>query len=230
MYKIMIVEDDATITEVLERHLKRWGYQVCTVSDFNSVLEQFEQCQPDLVLMDVSLPFYNGYYWCTEIRKCSQTPILFISSSGDDMNLVMSINLGADDFVAKPFNLEVVLAKIQAILRRTYSFGAEMNVLRYNGVTLNLSNSMVSYGEERLELTKNELKIMQLLIEGRGNTVHRDTIMTNLWESESFVDENTLSVNIARLRKRLEAIGLGDFIVTQKGIGYQARANDGLTV
>lgn len=224
MYKIMLIEDDATITEVLERHLQKWGYLVNTVEDFGSILEQFEALQPDLVLMDISLPFYNGYHWCSEIRKVSQTPIIFISSANDDMNLVMSINLGADDFVAKPFNLDVVIAKVQAILRRTYCFGGDMNVLKFGGVTLSLGDAALTFENERLELTKNELKIMQLLLEGRGNTVARDTIIEKLWETESFIDENTLTVNIARLRKKLESIGLPDFIVTKKGVGYQVQA------
>ncbi|WP_312645538.1 response regulator transcription factor [Hydrogenoanaerobacterium sp.] len=224
MYKIMIVEDDVTITEVLERQLKKWGYLVQAVANFGSVLEQFETYEPHLVLLDISLPFFNGYHWCAEIRKISQTPIIFISSASDDMNLVMAINLGADDFVAKPFNLEVVTAKIQAVLRRTYSFGADMNVLNHNGVTLNLGESILLYGNERLELTKNEFRIMQLLMEHKGNTVARDTIIKKLWETESFIDDNTLTVNVTRLRKKLEGIGLSDFIATKKGVGYLVEA------
>jgi len=225
VYKILIVEDDTTITEVLERQLKKWGYLVETVTNFGSVLEQFEAYQPHLVLLDISLPFFNGYHWCSEIRKISQTPIIFISSASDDMNLVMAINLGADDFVSKPFNLEVITAKIQAILRRTYSFGADLNILTHNGVTLNLGESTLLYGDERIELTKNEFKIMQLLMENIGNTVTREHIMKTLWETESFIDDNTLTVNITRLRRKLESIGLADYIVTKKGIGYLVEAS-----
>jgi len=224
MYKIMIVEDDATITEVLSRQLKKWGYIVNGIKDFGSVLEEFEAYEPHLVLLDISLPFFNGYHWCAEIRKISQTPIIFISSASDDMNLVMAINLGADDFVSKPFNLEVVTAKIQAILRRTYSFGADMNILKHNGVTLNLGESILLYENNRLELSKNEFKIMQLLMENKGNTVPRDMIIKKLWETESFIDDNTLTVNVNRLRKKLESIGLSDFIVTKKGVGYLVEA------
>ncbi|MFA9379688.1 MAG: response regulator transcription factor [Acetanaerobacterium sp.] len=224
MYRILVVEDDPTITEVLERQLAKWGYLIRTVTDFGSVLEQFEAYEPHLVLLDISLPFFNGYHWCMEIRKVSQTPIIFLSSASDDMNLVMAINLGADDFVAKPFNLEVVTAKIQAILRRTYSFGADMNVIKLGGVSLNLGESALLYGSQRLELTKNEFKIIQLLMEAKGNIVTRDDIIKRLWETESFIDDNTLSVNVARLRKKLEGIGLTGFIVTHKGVGYLAEA------
>ncbi len=224
MYKILVIEDDLTISEVLERQLTKWGYLVQTVTDFGSVLEQFEAYEPHLVFLDISLPFFNGYHWCMEIRKVSQKPIIFLSSASDDMNLVMAINLGADDFVAKPFNLEVVTAKIQAILRRTYSFGADMNVVNLGGVTLNLGDSTILYCNRRLELTKNEFKITQLLMEAKGNIVTRDDIIKKLWETESFIDDNTLTVNITRLRKKLESIGLIDFIVTKKGIGYLVEA------
>lgn len=224
MYKILVIEDDPTITEVLERQLTKWGYLVRTVTDFGSVLEQFEAYEPHLVLLDISLPFFNGYHWCMEIRKVSQTPIIFISSASDDINLVMAINLGADDFVAKPFNLEVITAKIQAILRRAYAFGADMNVIKLGGVTLNLGESVLLYCNQRLELTKNEFKIIQTLMEAKGNIVTRDDIIKKLWETESFIDDNTLTVNVARLRKKLESIGLTNFIVTKKGVGYLAEA------
>ena len=220
MYRILIVEDDPTITDVLERQLTKWGYLVETVTDFGGVLEQFARYDPHLVLLDISLPFYNGYHWCAEIRKVSQTPILFLSSSGDDMNIVMAINLGADDYISKPFHLEVVTAKIQAILRRTYAFGAELNVLKLGDVTLNLGDSALVYGAERVELTKNELRILQTLMESGGNVVARDRMIHKLWDTDSFIDDNTLTVNVTRLRKKLEGIGLSDFIKTKKGVGY----------
>ena len=220
MYRILIVEDDPTITDVLERQLTKWGYLVETVTDFGGVLEQFARYDPHLVLLDISLPFYNGYHWCAEIRKVSQTPILFLSSSGDDMNIVMAINLGADDYISKPFHLEVVTAKIQAILRRTYAFGAELNVLKLGDVTLNLGDSALVYGAERVELTNNELRILQTLMESGGNVVARDRMIHKLWDTDSFIDDNTLTVNVTRLRKKLEGIGLSDFIKTKKGVGY----------
>lgn len=220
MYKIMIVEDDETITGVLERQLKRWGYFVTIAEDFEHVLGQFEAQMPDLVLLDISLPFFNGYHWCTEIRKISRTPIIFISSAGDDMNLVMAISMGADDFIAKPFSLDVVTAKIQAVLRRTYAFGTDVQMLKASGVTLNLTEAVLSYGDKKLKLSKNEFKILQILMERKSQPVSREDIIKRLWETESFIDDNTLTVNITRLRKKLEEIGLYDFIKTRKGLGY----------
>lgn len=220
MYKILIVEDDATIRDVLERQMAKWGYLVQTVSDFRAVLETFEDYKPHLVLLDITLPFFNGYHWCEQIRKVSQTPILFLSSASDDMNLVMAINLGADDFIAKPFHLDVVTAKIQALLRRTYSFGGDFSVVSFGDVSLNLGETKLMYEKEVLELTKNECKILQLLLEAKGSVVSRDTIMKKLWDDESFIDDNTLTVNITRLRKKLSDIGLQDFIATKKGLGY----------
>lgn len=220
MYKILIVEDDAAITAVLTRQLTSWGYAVETVQDFSAVLEQFETFEPHLVLMDLSLPLYNGYHWCTEIRKTSKTPVLFISSAGDDMNLVMALNLGADDFIAKPFHLDVVTAKIQAILRRTYAFGADASLLALGDVSLNLGDCTLCRNSEKLELTKNEFRILQQLMEAQGNIVSREAIIRSLWESENFVDDNTLTVNVTRLRRKLEELNLGDFIRTKKGIGY----------
>lgn len=214
------MEDDPTITQVLERQLEKWGYQPGHVEDFTRVVEEFVRFQPHLVLMDLSLPFYNGFHWCGELRRLSKVPILFLSSAGDSMNLVMAVSLGADDFIAKPFDLEVLTAKIQALLRRAYSFGARSDLLEHRGAVLNCSDATLLYGEQRLELTKNEFRILQLLLENRGRTVSRDTIIGRLWESDSFIDDNTLTVNMTRLRKKLGEIGLTDFILTKKGLGY----------
>lgn len=221
MYKIMLVEDDLTITEVLERQLQKWGYLPSIVEDFNSVLEQFEKEKPDLVLMDISLPSFNGYYWCQEIRKISKIPIIFISSADDDMNLVMAINMGADDFIPKPFRLEVVTAKIQALLRRTYAFTPETEVLKVRGLTLSVADNTISHGQQVVELTKNEFKILKLLMSRAGQIVSREEIMNGLWETENYIDDNTLTVNMTRLRKRLEEIGASGFIETKKGMGYR---------
>lgn len=220
MYKILLVEDDATITDVLSRQLRKWDYEVAAVTDFSRVDALFREFQPHLVLLDISLPHYNGYHWCTELRKLSQTPIVFISSAGDAMNQVMALSLGADDFVCKPFNIEVVVAKLQAILRRTYAFGAEQNQLRLGDVVLDMGSCFISSGSRSAELTRNELRILQLLMEQRGAVVSREVIMRRLWEDESFIDDNTLTVNIARLRKKLAEIGLGELIATRKGLGY----------
>lgn len=221
MYKLMIVEDDTTITDVLSRQLTRWGYAVLTVTDFMDVRGQFERERPDLILLDISLPYYDGFYWCREIRKISKTPIIFMSSAGDDMNLVMAINMGADDFIAKPFTMEVMTAKIQAWLRRTYSFAAgEPDTLQVRDVTLSLADGSLSAGENRVELTKNEYKILKLLMEHAGRIVSREDIMNTLWETEHYIDDNTLTVNMTRLRRKLAGIGVSEFIETKKGLGY----------
>lgn len=221
MFRILIVEDDHMISEKMKKHLEKWGYEVACVTDFANVLQHFEQFAPQLVLMDIGLPFYNGYYWCGEIRKSSQIPIIFISSASDNMNIVMAINMGGDDFIAKPFDLDVLAAKVQAILRRTYSFQNQPSVLEYKNILLNLSDMSLSCGERRLELTRNEFRILQILFENAGAVVTREGIMKRLWDDECFVDDNTLTVNMNRLRKRLEEAGINMVISTKKGVGYQ---------
>ncbi len=220
MYKIMIVEDDGAIAGALSRNLNRWGYETVTVRDFSAVTAQFRQEKPQLLLMDISLPFYDGFYWCSEIRKESQVPIIFLSSADDNMNMIMALHMGADDFIAKPFAMEVLTAKVQALLRRTYSFLADAGVLTCGKALLRLGEGRFEYGEKSCELTKNEFRILQLLMEQKGNVVSRDRIMRALWEDESFIDDNTLTVNMTRIRRKLEEIGLKDFIRTKKGMGY----------
>lgn len=220
MYRIYLVEDDEMIAGLMKKHLESWGYQVDIVKDFTNVLGEFAKLNPQLVLLDLKLPFFNGFHWCEEIRKLSQVPVIFVSSAADNMNMVMAMARGADDFIAKPFDLDVLVAKVQAILRRTYSFGKSSNILEHKGAVLNLGSGRLTVGEESLELTRNELKILQILFEHNGKAVSRDAIMTKLWENDSFVDDNTLTVNMTRLRKKLEGIGLRNFIVTKKGMGY----------
>ena len=220
MYRIYLVEDDEMIAGLMKKHLESWGYQVDIVKDFTNVLGEFAKLNPQLVLLDLKLPFFNGFHWCEEIRKLSQVPVIFVSSAADNMNMVMAMARGADDFIAKPFDLDVLVAKVQAILRRTYSFGKSSNILEHKGAVLNLGSGSLTVGEESLELTRNELKILQILFEPNGKAVSRDAIMTKLWENDSFVDDNTLTVNMTRLRKKLEGIGLRNFIVTKKGMGY----------
>lgn len=220
MYRIYLVEDDEMIAGLMKKHLESWGYQVDLVKDFTNVLGEFAKLNPQLVLLDLKLPFFNGFHWCEEIRKLSQVPVIFVSSAADNMNMVMAMARGADDFIAKPFDLDVLVAKVQAILRRTYSFGKSSNILEHKGAVLNLGSGSLTVGEESLELTRNELKILQILFEHNGKAVSRDAIMTKLWENDSFVDDNTLTVNMTRLRKKLEGIGLRNFIVTKKGMGY----------
>ena len=221
MYRIFIVEDDEIIARTVKRHLEGWNYTVDCASDFSNIMAEFTKFAPQLVLMDIKLPFYNGYYWCNEIRKISKIPIIFLSSASENMNIVMAVNMGGDDFIAKPFELEVLTVKIQAMLRRAYDFIGQSAILEYKGAILNLTETTLIYRDEKLELTKNELKILQILMENKNIVVKRDVIMTKLWENDSYVDENTLSVNINRLRKKLELIGLKEFIVTKKGIGYR---------
>ena len=220
MYKILLVEDDPTITEVLERQLAKWGYEASHVTDFKHVLETFVQQAPHLVLLDISLPFYDGYHWCGEIRKISKTPVLFISSASDNMNLVMALNMGGDDFLAKPFDLNVAIAKIEALLRRTYDFGAGVNALACRGAVLDLKDASLHYNSQKLELTKNEFRILQTLLENKGQIVSREKLMLKLWDSDEFIDDNTLTVNVNRLRKTLKDYGFNDCIVTHKGQGY----------
>lgn len=223
MYRLYLVEDDEAIRASLCRQLERWGYEVFPVRQFEDVLAEFEKLEPDLVLMDISLPFYSGFHWCAEIRRQSQVPILFLSSAGDDMNLVMAVNMGADDFIAKPFSTEVLVAKVQALLRRAYAFGHERNVLRVGEVVLDLGDASVSCGEKRKTLAKNEYNILRVLMEHKGQLVSREELIRQLWQSEDFIDDNTLTVNVTRLRRSLEEIGIEDLISTRKGMGYQIR-------
>ena len=219
-YKIMIVEDDKVIARALASHLSKWNYDTRCIEDFKNIIEEFEQYDPQLVLLDIMLPFFNGFHWCQEIRKVSEVPIIFLSSANDNMNIVMAMNMGGDEFIEKPFDLNVVTAKVQAILRRSYSFQGTVNVMEYHGALLNLNDATLANGEQKLELTKNEFRILQMLLENAGKIVSRDSIITRLWESDEFIDDNTLTVNIARLRKKLEQIGLEQMIRTKKGIGY----------
>ena len=221
MYRILIVEDDRVISKQVEKHLAKWGYEAVCVDNFENILTQFISFDPQLVLLDIGLPFYNGYYWCGEIRKISQVPVVFVSSAADNMNIVMAMNMGGDDFIVKPYDLEVLLAKIQAILRRTYSFQNQSAVAEHAGVILNLSDMSLLYEGKRLELSKNEFRILQFLYERAGKTVSREEIMKRLWDNEYFVDDNTLTVNMNRLRKKLEEAGGQNFILTKKGVGYQ---------
>lgn len=216
-----MVEDDEIIARSIREHLQAWNYDVCCVEDFSNVVAEFVRFDPQLVLMDITLPFFNGYHWCSEIRKISKVPVIFLSSAADNMNIVMAVNMGADDFIPKPFDLEVLTVKIQAMLRRSYDFAGTGSMLEYKGAILNLNETTLTYQEQKIELTKNEFRILEILMENKEKVVSRETLMTRLWESDNYVDENTLSVNVNRLRKKLEALGLEEFILTKKGIGYR---------
>ena len=216
-----MVEDDEIIARSIREHLQAWNYDVCCVEDFSNVVAEFVRFDPQLVLMDITLPFFNGYHWCSEIRKISKVPVIFLSSAADNMNIVMAVNMGADDFIPKPFDLEVLTVKIQAMLRRSYDFAGTGSMLEHKGAILNLNETTLTYQEQKIELTKNEFRILEILMENKEKVVSRETLMTKLWESDNYVDENTFSVNVNRLRKKLEALGLEEFILTKKGIGYR---------
>ncbi|MBQ8930783.1 MAG: response regulator transcription factor [Oscillospiraceae bacterium] len=220
MYRLLIVEDDAGIAGAVGKQAEMWDFSVKIVEDFRRVLEDVAAFDPHIVLLDISLPFYDGYYWCGEIRKRSKVPIIFISSAADNINIVMAMNMGADDFIAKPFDQSVLMAKIQALLRRTYAFAASVPVLEHRGALLNTGDATLTYGEEKIPLTKNEYRILLCLMENRGTVVSREKLMERLWETDCFVDDNTLTVNVNRLRKKLDGAGLTDFIVTRFGVGY----------
>ena len=224
MYKILIVEDDETIAGGLKTHLEKWNYQTECMTDFKDVMGKFLEFEPQLVLLDIVLPFFNGFHWCQEIRKISKVPIIFLSSVNDNMNIVMAMNMGGDEFIEKPFDLNVVTAKVQAVLRRIYEFRGTADIMEWNGAILNLADATVLYQDQKQELTKNEFKILQMLLENTGKIVSRESIMTRLWDSNEFIDDNTLTVNVARLRKKMEQIGLGGKIITKKGIGYMVEA------
>ena len=221
MYKILIVEDDEIIAAEIGRHLEKWGYETEAVTDFSNVLGSFGRFMPHLVLMDIGLPFYNGYYWCGEIRKVSQAPIIFISSASDNMNIIMAVNMGGDDFLVKPFEPEVLSAKVQAMLRRTYAFRGQTSVMECGGLLLNMTDASLQANGQKVDLTRNEFRILQLLFENSGEIVSREAIMKRLWDNDCFVDDNTLTVNMTRLRKKLEGAGANLPIQTKKGLGYQ---------
>ena len=220
MYRIFLVEDDRAIAEAIAAQTALWDMETVSVRDFRAVMAEFSACAPQLVLLDISLPFYDGYHWCREIRSVSKVPVIFISSASDNLNIVMAMNMGADDFIAKPFDQSVLMAKINALLRRTYDFGTPMNVLEHRGALLNTGDGTLTYAGEKIELTKNEYRILLGLMQSKGRTVSREKLMELLWESDEFVDDNTLTVNIGRLRKKLDAAGLKDFIATKHGVGY----------
>lgn len=219
-YRILLVEDDEGIAKSIQNQLGAWNLDGRCVENFRCVLEEFSEYQPHLILMDITLPFYNGYHWCSEIRKVSKVPVIFISSASDKMNIVMAMNMGGDDFIAKPFDMDVMMAKIQAMLRRTYDFVGETIQLEHRGARLNTADATLLYQEKKIDLTKNEYRILEILLKHKGTVVSRDKLMERLWETNSFVDENTLSVNVNRLRKKLDAVGLTDFITTRVGLGY----------
>lgn len=220
MYRLLIVEDDKGIAEAIKTQAEIWDFSVRIAENFRNVMTDFADFDPHIVLLDITLPFFNGFHWCTEIRKVSRVPIIFISSAADNMNMVMAMNMGADDFIAKPFDQSVLTAKLRALMRRSYDFAASAPVLEHKGALLNTGDNTLTYGDEKISFSKNEYRILLVLMENRGKVVSREKLIESLWETDSFIDENTLSVNVNRLRKRLESIGLNGFITTKFGVGY----------
>lgn len=224
MYKILLIEDDLSLSKNIFINIKKWDYEIKTIENFQNILEEFIEYKPDLVLLDITLPYFDGFYWCKKIRDISKVPIIFLSSRDSNMDIIMAVNMGADDFIKKPFSTEILLAKIQAILRRAYSYSDELSdIIEVNSAILNISDSTITYGNNSKELTKNEFKILQILMKNNGHIVSRDNLMRFLWDSEYYISENTLTVNINRLRKSLEDIGLIDFIITKKSQGYMIK-------
>lgn len=220
MYRILVIEDDANIAQQICEHLSGWGHDCRMVENLNDILTEVIDSKPDLILLDIMLPFRNGFYYCAEIRKFSTTPIIFISSASDNLNIMTAMDLGGDDFIAKPFDLNILSSKVNSLIRRTYSYKSSDNILSHRDVILNLSRGKAFYQESEITLSKTELAILQLLMENKGRYVSRDRLMDHLWSTDSFIDDNTLSVNIARIRKKFKDIGLEDFIGTKKGLGY----------
>lgn len=220
MYKILIIEDDERIARAIKKEAESWGFAAKTTDDFSNILGEFSEYAPQLVLLDISLSFYNGYYWCEKIRAVSSVPILFISSAADNMNMVMAMNMGADDFIAKPFDLHVLIAKMNALLRRAYDFAPASPILEHRGALLDTGRGVLEYNGKTVELSKNEYRILLELMRNKGKAVSREKLMQSLWQTDSFIDDNTLTVNINRLRKKLDGAGLQNFIKTKFSVGY----------
>ncbi|MEI5991187.1 two-component system response regulator SapR [Enterococcus crotali] len=221
MAKIMIIEDETTIRELISEELQKWQFDTFGTTDFNHVLEDFQREDPQLVLLDINLPVFDGYYWCQKIREISKIPIIFISSRNTNMDMIMAMNMGADDFVTKPFQIDVLIAKINALLRRSYNYsevGSE--IMSHNGITLNVDNGSMEINGEVIDLSKNEYRLLYILIKKHGKILTREKLLRALWEDERFVDDNTLTVNINRLRKKIEQAGLEGYIETKVGQGY----------
>lgn len=220
MYKIVIVEDSESIREELKTYLERYGYEVEAPDSFENIIEYIDNSNANLILLDINLPLYDGYYICREVRKKSDVPIIIVTSRDSQVDELMSMNLGADDFITKPYNTEILVARVSALLKRSYGKNSNEEVISYGDLKLNLANGSITYETKTVELTKNELKILAHLIKNRGKIVSRDALMDALWQSDLFLDDNTLSVNVTRLRKKIEEIGLDNIIETRRGLGY----------
>jgi DNA-binding response OmpR family regulator len=222
MYRIMLIEDDEKISRIVADSLKKWKYDVVETTQFDQVLREFKQIDPHLVLLDINLPVFDGYYWCQQIRSISKVPIIFLSSRNQNMDIIMAINMGGDDFIQKPFDLDILIAKISALLRRKYTYeeNENNNLFIHRGLKLNMTNSTIEYKEQTTELSRNEFILLQLMMRNIGKIVSREDLMQALWNEDQFVDDNTLTVNVNRMRRKIASLGLEDFIITRKGMGY----------
>lgn len=217
----MIIEDNKSLGDEIQYGLYKWGFETIIVDNFENVLQDFVSNNPHLIILDINLPCFDGFYWCNRIRELSKVPIIFLSSRDTKMDILMAVNMGGDDYITKPFSMDILIAKINALLRRTYSYGESVNdVIECDGAILNICDSTLFYNEKKIELTRNEMKILLLLMKNRGRIISRERIMRALWEDDNFVNDNTLTVNVNRLRSKLEDVGLIDFIATKKGQGY----------
>ena len=220
MYKILLIEDDIDLAKEISIALEKWGFKVELINNFENIIEEFIEKKPEVVLLDVNLPLYNGFYWCEKIREISKTPIIFLSSRDSDMDLIMGINNGGDDYITKPFSIDVLVTKINAIIRRVYNYNKSNNILSYKDLMFDVEKGIIKYNDKSIELTKNEIKIFTLLLKNKDKVVSRESLMMSLWDSDEFVTDNALTVNINRLRSKIKDLGIEDFIKTKKGIGY----------
>jgi Response regulators consisting of a CheY-like receiver domain and a winged-helix DNA-binding domain len=222
MFKILVVEDDAKIADIIVKSISKSGYSCIAVKKLEDIIPEFNEYMPDMVLLDIILPYYDGYYWCGKIRMISKVPIIFISSKNEDMDIIIASNMGGDDYLVKPFSIEVLMAKVNSLLRRAYSYdNSEMNIISYDKLVFNMGSGTISANEKSIELTKNEAQILALLLKNRGNVVSRERIIRSLWKEASFIDDNTLTVNMTRIKKKLQCLGLEHYIETKKGLGYK---------
>lgn len=221
MFKVFVIEDDTQIADIIVESISKSGY-ICTAAKrLDDIMPEFEEFEPDIVLLDIILPYYDGYYWCGKIRMISKVPVIFISSKAEDMDIIIASNMGGDDYIIKPFSIDLLIAKVNGMLRRAYSYNNfDMNIISYGDLIFNVGSGTVSVNDSSIELTKNEAQILALLLKNRGNVVSRDRIIRSLWKEESFIDDNTLTVNMTRIKKKLQNLGLDNFIETKKGLGY----------
>lgn len=229
LFKLLLIEDDSTLFNEIKERLTQWSYDVYGIQDFSNVTQEFIEVKPDLVIIDIQLPKFDGFHWCRMIRSHSNLPIIFLSSRDHPTDMVMSMQLGADDYIQKPFHFDVLIAKVQAILRRVYNYNTDnLELKTWCGATVDYERNVLTHDMGSIELTKNEIFILKLLIEKKNKIVTREELINSLWDDKRFISDNTLTVNVNRLRKKLDEIGLGSFIETKVGQGYMAIEEEAL--